>query len=99
MKSILHEKDGTCFLCAYMHQDYRPHEYLEKHHVFGGANRKHSEKAGLTVYLCADHHRTGKEAVHMNKRVRIQMQAYAQGVYEKMYSREEFVKIFGKNYI
>ena len=25
---------------------------LEKHHIFGGAYRKKSEKYGLTVYLC-----------------------------------------------
>lgn len=27
-------------------------EPLDKHHIFGGAYRKKSEKYGLTVYLC-----------------------------------------------
>ena len=42
-KSIL-QKDKECFLCTRM-QD------LEQHHIFGGPNRKWSEKYGLKVWL------------------------------------------------
>lgn len=99
MESIVHQKDGSCFLCEYIHQDYRIHTYLEKHHIFGGPNRKHSERTGLFCWLCPEHHRTGKEAVHLNKDIRIQLQAHAQRVYEQTHSREEFMRIFGRSYI
>lgn len=43
-----------CFLC---------HQYCdtEKHHIFGGALRKKSEKYKLTVQLCPYCHRDNKE--------------------------------------
>lgn len=47
---------GKCFICGKC-------GYTEKHHVFGGPCRKNSEKDGLTVYLCKDHH-TGAHGVH-----------------------------------
>lgn len=40
-------------------------EPLDKHHIFGGAYRKKSEKYGLTVYLChGSCHIFGEKAVH-----------------------------------
>lgn len=100
-KSIIHEKDGTCFLCMMLNNDYRIHADLEKHHIFGGANRKHSEAEGLYCWLCQDHHRNGengKKAVHSHKATRQRLQAYAQKVYEQTHTREEFMRIFGRNY-
>lgn len=49
-----------CFLC---------HQYCdtEKHHIFGGALRKKSEKYKLTVQLCPYCHRDNKEGVHNNR--------------------------------
>ena len=39
-----------CFLCGRNGRGDR----LERHHIFGAANRKLSEKYGLTVWLCGD---------------------------------------------
>ena len=40
-------------------------EPLDKHHIFGGAYRKKSEKYGLTVYLChGSCHIFGEKAAH-----------------------------------
>ena len=74
---------------------------LEEHHVFGGYNRKKSEKYGLKVYLCPEHHRTGREAVHQedkngNKRL---LQAIAQEKFEEVHKDLDFISIFGRNYI
>lgn len=68
-KSIMQDRsEGRCYICEYFCGDDSRKEILEKHHVFGGPDRKASERFGLTVYLCRKHH-TGdicgvKEAVH-----------------------------------
>ena len=41
----------TCWLCG--KTDYGLNR-LERHHIFGGANRKKSERYGLIVYLCGE---------------------------------------------
>lgn len=101
MKSILHDKkDRTCFLCMLLHDDYSYKEVLQEHHViFGWANRKLSERHGLKVYLCLQHHEVGKEAIHQNNEINKMVQAYAQRVFEKKWPEKNFREIFGRNYI
>lgn len=38
----------------------------ERHHCLGGPNRKLSTEDGLIIPLCPEHHRTGRNAVHMD---------------------------------
>lgn len=64
--SILHQKDGTCYLCIKLRKDYRIHPVVHEHHIFGGPNRQISEAKGLKVYLCLEHHLWGHQAVHNN---------------------------------
>lgn len=55
-----------CYICQYM-EDFRnaSHRPTEKHHIFHGtANRALADEDGLWVYLCPEHHREGKAAVH-----------------------------------
>lgn len=100
MKSIMHEKDGTCYLCILLNKDYRTHQYVEEHHViYGKGNRPLSEKYGLKAYLCPEHHRTSKEAVHMNVHNDLILKKQAQRIFEKTHSRKEFMETFGQNYI
>lgn len=98
-KSIMHCKDGTCYLCIRLNQDYRYHRNLQEHHVFNGPNRSKSEAEGLKVFLCLEHHTAGKEAVHINAENMLLLKREGQRIYEKTHSREEFIKEFGKNYI
>lgn len=42
-------------------------ELLEKHHIFGGANRKKSEEDGLYVWLTHWNHNEPPKGVHHNK--------------------------------
>ncbi len=75
---------------------------IEKHHIFfGSANRKLSEKYGLTVYLCTEHHRVGKYAVHRNINTDLMLKQMAQKIFMKKKDKtiEDFIKIFGKNYL
>lgn len=73
---------------------------LEEHHVFGGANRKLSEKYGLKIYLVRELHR-GKDSIHENRelsdRVKAEVQEKAMEHYG--WDIDDFRRIFGKNYV
>lgn len=98
-KSILQTDRSRCYLCG------QPPEYfdpLDKHHVFGGALRKKSEKYGLTVYL--HHHKChifGEQAVHRDAARNRALKKAAQVAAMKRYgwSVEDFRREFYKNYI
>ncbi|MCI8640673.1 MAG: hypothetical protein HFJ59_02200, partial [Clostridia bacterium] len=73
----------------------------EEHHVFfGTANRKLSEKYGLKVYLCTEHHR-GTRGVHgrEGKTLDTYLKELAQSRFEEKESREKFRQIFGISYL
>ncbi len=102
MKSILHNKqDGTCYLCMLLHDDHGRKQTQEHHVFYGTANRKMSEKYGLKVYLCAEHHTYdgGPEAVHRNHDIDIRLKGMAQEVFEKEYQELNFKTIFGRNFV
>lgn len=98
MRSILQHKDGRCYLCELLNQDYSQ-KYVEEHHIFGGANRKISERYGLKVQLCIWHHREGEEAVHNNAEMMDILHKAGQKAFEANYPNEDFRAIFGKNYL
>lgn len=97
--SILQDKDHTCYLCILLDGNHKLHRQLHEHHIFGGPNRIHSEENGLKVYLCPDHHLTGKFAVHNCKETMELLHKIGQREFEKTHSREEFMEIFGRNYL
>ena len=75
---------------------------LEEHHIFGGANRRKSEKYGLKVWLCGNRcHREGYEAVHRNARTQEKLHIYGQlkAMEEQGWTAEEFREVFGKSYV
>lgn len=99
-KSILQEKDGTCYLCMRLENSYRMHAYLEEHHVItGAAGRRISEENGLKVYLCLPHHRGSAAAVHRNHDNMLLIQRDAQEVFERTRTRGDWMRIVGKNYL
>lgn len=100
-KSIMHNKeDKTCYLCMLMDGNYQKHSWLHEHHIFGGdPNRSHSEEYGLKIYLCVPHHQTGKFAVHRCQETQDLLHKIGQREFEERYSRQQFVDIFGKNYL
>ena len=99
-KGILHEKNGTCYLCMRLNNDYRIHAYLEEHHVIpGAAGRRISEENGLKVYLCLPHHRGSAAAVHRNHDNMLLIQQDAQKVFEQIRSHKDWMRIVGKNYL
>lgn len=104
MKSLMHEKDGTCYLCMKLEGNYFPQRGLHEHHVmFGnlGSGRKLSEKYGLKVYLCIRHHLAdgGPDAVHRSRASRELLCKEAQRCFERNYPNLSFREIFGKNWL
>lgn len=100
-KSIRHNKqDRTCYLCMLLRQDCDTRSSLQEHHAMPGtANRKLSEKYGLKVYLCMEHHTAGPDAVHNNAGLQRMLQEKAQRVFERKYSHEKWMEVFGRSYI
>lgn len=98
MDSIMQEKD-VCYLCGSSGIDDMCG--LEQHHVFGGPNRKLSERYGLKVYLCGEKcHRNGPQAVHRNRMTNLAIKTAGQKAFEKYHgTREDFRRIFGRNYL
>lgn len=100
-KSIMQNKaGGECYLCRRLLGIDTPAASREEHHVMHGtANRRLSEHYGLKVYLCPYHHRTGPEAVHRCRHTDTVLKEMAQRVFERKYSHEKWMEVFGRNYL
>lgn len=75
---------------------------LDAHHIFGGANRKLSERFGLVVPLCHDRcHENGRDAAHRSAATAQALHEYGQRLAMERYgwSIQDFRLIFGKNYL
>ena len=72
---------------------------IEMHHVFSGPYRKASTKYGYIVPLCHRHHNEPPDGVHYNKLRRFLLRREAQTDFELRHTREEFITIFGRNYL
>lgn len=87
-----------CFLCGRTETAYNR---LEVHHIFPGANRKLSEKYGLTVLLCHECHNEPPDGVHFNADTMLEVKKYGQrkAMIEQGWTQDEFREIFGKSYL
>ena len=94
MESIIQKHTDRCFICG-------SRQWLEWHHVFGGALRSKSERLGLKVRLCHYCHNEPPRGVHQNKEIRLKLQAIAQKKAMARYgwTIEQFIELFRKNYI
>ena len=100
MRSIMQEKeDHQCYLCMLLCNDYRMKQTQEHHVIFGTANRRLSEKYGLKVYLCLNHHKEGPESAHRNAEIARMLKGRAQMEFERRWPELSFRMIFGKNYL
>lgn len=81
-------KNQYCHICG------RPADHI--HHLIGGtANRRLSDKYGLTVPLCVRCH----QMAHDDPKWNLALKRYGQKLWESKYgSRDEFIKIFGKSW-
>ena len=90
--------EKQCWLCGRNGFYYQ----LDRHHIFGGPNRKKSEKYGLVVYLChSECHIFGEFAAHRNADTMLKLRRYGQrkAMRENGWTVEDFIREFGKNYL
>ena len=75
--------------------------YLDKHHVFGGANRRNSEHLGLWVWVRADLHKISPESIHQNRELELVLKKWGQRKCMEHYDMtvDDFIREFGRNYI
>ena len=89
---------NKCFLCGRNGNGDR----LERHHIFGAANRDKSEELGLVVWLCGERcHRLGRLSAHQNAEVMEYLHKYGQKkvMKEQGWTKEQFREVFGANYL
>lgn len=95
MKSIIKHNQNECYICHKNGGIWG----LDMHHVYNSAYRNKSEKYGLKVHLCHDTcHLNG---VHKNHKLDLALKQHIQKIAMRHYgwSIEEFIKIFGRNYL
>ena len=85
--SILTNDMEHCYICQ--------SPFVEIHEIYGGKNRKVSMQNGLCVPLCHKHH----EYVTLNADGSNYLKQKCQKVFEETHSREEFMKLIGRNFI
>jgi len=90
MKSILQD-EKKCWITGETN--------VHKHHIYGGANRKISEQHGFFVWLRPDWHNMSDYGVHFNKAFDTDLKRICQRKFEETHSRQEFMKLIGKNYL
>lgn len=97
-KSIL-QASKECWACRNLYNVHNPWR-LEEHHIYPGVPRRAlSERYGLKVYLCREHHNVPPCGVHFDPDLMLRLQQEGQRAFERTHSREEFVRLFGKNYL
>ena len=74
---------------------------LHRHHLYFGYNRDNSEKYGLWVWLHWDRHIENSQYTtpHNNADFDLYLKKLGQRKFEETHSREEFMRIFGRNYL
>lgn len=91
--------DKQCWLCGANGSA----DPLDKHHLFGGALRKKSERDGLYVYLCHNQcHIFGRYAAHQCAETAQALHEYGERKWLAEHlgtTVENFIQEYGKNYI
>lgn len=84
---------AVCYLCARFGRTELT--YCHKHHVYPGKNRQASDVAGFVIPLCPRCH----SEIHEKYKLMKSVQQEIQREFEQTHSREEFMKIIGRNYL
>lgn len=91
-RSIMQAETDRCYLCG-------ARTNLETHHVLGGtANRRLSERYGLTVRLCQRCH-TGRHGAQYEKDLNELLKKEAQKRFEAIHGHRKWMETFRKNYL
>ncbi len=85
--SIITKDLKHCYICK--------QEKWDLHEIFGGRNRQSSMKYGLVIPVCRKCH----EMIQKNKTLMQRLHEVGRKLFEKYYKNENFIEIFGKNYL
>lgn len=91
MKSILQD-EKKCYITGRTGR-------LHLHHIYFGANRKISDKNGFTIWLIPELHNMSNQGIHFNRDFDLAIKRDCQRKFEENHTREEFIKLIGKNYL
>lgn len=82
-------EEKKCYICGIQTD-------LQVHHCLHGTSRRaKADEHGLTVYLCGRcHTKLHDHGVHD-----LDLQKVAQAHFEKTHTHDEYMEIFGKNYL
>lgn len=70
---------------------------LEEHHIlFGRGRRELSERYGLKVWLCHDHHNEPPLGVHFDPAARRELEQAAQFAFDELHGPGSFAEVFGE---
>lgn len=86
--SIITKKLDTCYICEQNKKE-------DWHEVIEGKNRQVSMKYGLVIPICRKCH----EIVTNDKTLQEKLHKVGQKAFEKHYKSENFLQVFGKNYL
>lgn len=86
--------NGVCWVSQQTGPHLHPHEIF-----FGKGKRQLSIKWGMVVDLAPEWHTMSNKGVHFNSELDASLKQWGQQQFEKMFPNEEFIAIFGKNYI
>ena len=96
-QSIVHDyydvSENVCFYCGK-----NRNAGLEKHHIFGAANRKLSDRDGLWVMLCKECHTEGPMAAHKCKETQDDLHRMGRQAYLDTHTEQEFLERYGRMY-
>lgn len=92
-KSIL-QTEKRCYITGSTYN-------LHKHHIYAGGRRQISEANGFWVYLIGELHNQSSYGVHGKDghALDLKLKQDCQRIYEQSHSREEFLRLIGKNYL
>jgi hypothetical protein len=100
MKSIIQNKK-ECYVCRMLY-DQEKLTTLHNHHIIFGNNKPNSEKYGLKVWVCYNHHE-GTDGVHGKNghSLDMQLKKIAQRSFMRHYNKTkiDFKNIFYTNYL
>lgn len=93
-RSIVTDDYSQCFLCK------GPKQCI--HHIYFGSGRRNiSDREGFVVPLCNACHKDSMFGVHgkYGEKNALYLKQVCQEKYEETHTREEFMKLIGRNYL
>lgn len=92
IKSVLKTRPDLCYLCKRQGD-------TALHHVYGAFNRWMSDENGFVVFLCPSCHTESPTSAHKCRDTDLYLKRRCQAAYEKNHTRDEFMRLVGRNYL